>query len=199
MDQLSDALEAATGPRPDDLDLPVLHRRARTRHVRRRAATAAVALSLVAVTGLGVAAATGGSGSPAQLTASEGGATGTSIPSDNIATDPCEATTTTSLVEPPATTTGPAATSTTPVTASGSSKVTDVPPVALSAEERQAVTEYEQGLALETTTTFPSDTSVTDESTGPLDTTTTRRLRTGHTDDADDHDDHSHDGPAARS
>lgn len=101
MDQLPDALEAATGPRPDDLDLPTLHRRARTRHLRRRATLATAALGLVAVTGIGVAAATNGGGAKAQVTASEGGPDATPTVS---ATDPCDATTTSSTLEPPATT-----------------------------------------------------------------------------------------------
>ncbi len=92
MDHLPDALEAATGRHPDDLDLPALHHRARSRRTGRRAVLLTGALGLVAATGLGVAATTGGGGSRAQLTASEGTPEATSTAP---AGGPCDSSSTT--------------------------------------------------------------------------------------------------------
>lgn len=181
MDQLPDALEAASGPRPDDLDLPALHHRARTRHLRRRATALTAVLGVVAMTGIGVAAATGGGGSPAQLTASEGAPEATSTTGAIPATVPCVGFDTVPMSETTSTTTaGPSTTTTTTVVpdidggsgasepdiavgdagpatghgASGAAEAEGVPETsAMTEEQLRAVIEYQESRSFETTTT----------------------------------------------
>lgn len=107
MDHFSDALKAASDTPADALDLPALHRRARSRHLRRRVTAVTAAFGLVALTGIGVAAATRGGRSPASLTTASAGAPDAIPTASTVPNWPCDPTTTTdattSTIDPPTT------------------------------------------------------------------------------------------------